>query len=81
MTEKITQQEVEAMMRNGWSCHHAHGIRDSGWWTLQEGAQGHGGKTLKPHGQTMNALIRRGIIKHLPYEAGMFHTVYVLVKP
>ena len=78
MADKIKGEEVLQLMREGWECCYAHGLRGPGWWRLQKNGLGRGGDVKHPHGQTMNALEKKGLIKRLPYEVGTFHTKYVL---
>ena len=81
MADKLKQEEVLKLMREGWSCSRSHGSgRDSGWWTLQHGKLGYGGDTKHPHGQTMNALVTKKLIIGLPYVLASFRTEYVLAE-
>ena len=80
MADKISQEEVLELMRNGWSCYHSHylGRFSAGYWGLQKGKIGHGGTTKIPHGSVMNALVRKKLIIGKPYKAGTFLNEYVL---
>jgi hypothetical protein len=75
VADKLSQEQVLEMMRNGWSCSVSH---FGGSWTLQEGKIGHGGATKRPHGQVMNALIKKRLIVSLPYKLASFVTEYAL---
>jgi hypothetical protein len=81
--EKLTQEQVLDLMRNGWSCIYSHSMSrfSDGYWMLQQGKSGHGGATKQPHGQTMKALVRKKLIKALPYKTASFHTEFVLAEP
>lgn len=71
------QQDVLDKMANGWQLGYSVEGRDSGWYSLQKGGQGFGGESIHLHGNTVDALHRRGLIKQV---YGFPTSTYILVK-
>jgi len=71
------QQDVLDKMANGWQLGYSVGGRNPGWYSLQKGGQGFGGETIRVHGNTIDALQRRGLIKQV---YGFPTSTYILTK-
>lgn len=71
------QQDVLDKMASGWQLGYTIGTRSPGWYSLQKGGQGFGGDSMHIHGNTVDSLQRRGLIKRI---YGFPTSKYILVK-
>ena len=73
MKLNLKQQDVLNKMANGWQLGYTIGVHSPGWYDLQKDGQGR----VRIHGNTVDALERRGLIKRI---YGFPTSKYVLVS-
>lgn len=64
----ITQEEVIALMRDGWELGYFDGIRTDGAYQVQQGGLMKGGATKGVRASSVAALERKGLVRRLPRE-------------
>lgn len=79
----MKQQEVLALMNDGWELYYGSGSRGDGSTRLQQGGAGRGGKAVTVSRTVLDALIRKGLVETVPRtnREPFWRTRYRIKKP
>lgn len=62
MKKFLSATEIVDLMRRGWQLGYTSGCRTDGWYSIQQGGIGRGGKSIDVHANTVHAMYRHKII-------------------